>query len=174
MAGKSDIKLLIPEAKIKKRVSELAHEITYDYRGKIPIFVGVLNGAFVFMADLLREVKLEAEVDFLKLSSYGDRKISTGDVKLKNNLNCAIANRDILVVEDIVDSGVSASFIWELISSHKPTSLEFVALLYKEGLSLRNFKVKYIGFRIPDKFVVGYGLDYAQKYRNLKSIYYLK
>jgi hypoxanthine phosphoribosyltransferase len=173
VARKSDIKLLIPEAKIKRRVAELARRITEDYKGKIPIFIGVLNGAFVFMADLLREVKLETEVDFLKLSSYGDRKISTGNVRLLKDLNCTIANRDILVIEDIVDSGVSAKFIRQLISNHQPASLEFATLLYKKELAQLDFRIKYIGFPIPDKFVVGYGLDYAQKYRNLKSIYSL-
>ena len=158
---------------IKKRVAGLAKKISYDYKNKVPIFIGVLNGSFIFMSDLLREIKLETEVDFLKLSSYGDMKISTGNVRLLKDVDCNIAERDVIVVEDIIDSGLSANFIRELILNHNPDSLEFVTLLYKKEISKVGFSVKYVGFKIPNKFVVGYGLDYAQKYRNLKSIYVL-
>lgn len=168
------LEILIDSRKIKNRVKELAHQITNDYRNKSPIFIGVLNGSFIFFADLIREVKLETEVDFLKLSTYGDAKISSGNVKLLKDLNCTIANRDIIVVEDIIDSGISISYIRELILHHNPESLEFATLLLKKDINKLNFKVKYSGFTIKNEFVVGYGLDFAQSYRNLKSIYVLK
>jgi len=170
---KSKLKLYIDHRSIDKKVNELAARINKDYKGKVPIFIGVLNGSFIFLSDLLRKVDLDIEVDFLKLSSYGDNKISSGNIRLLKDLNCPIADRDIIVVEDIVDSGLSLSFIRDLISNHKPSSLEFVSFLYKKNIANLNFKIKYIGYKIPNKFVVGYGLDYAQKYRNLKSIYIL-
>jgi hypoxanthine phosphoribosyltransferase len=113
------------------------------------------------------------EIDFLKLSSYGDTKISSGSVTLLKDLNSSIEKRHVIVIEDIIDSGLSIEYIRSLILLRHPASLEFVTLLFKKGLSKLSFNVKYIGFRIPNKFVVGYGLDYAQKYRNLKSIYIL-
>jgi hypoxanthine phosphoribosyltransferase len=171
--GKDKLKLYIDNRSITKKVRDLAARISKDYKGKVPIFIGVLNGAFMFMSDLLRYVDLQVEVDFLKLSSYGDNKISSGNIRLLKDLDCPIANRDIIVVEDIVDSGLSLSFIRNLIANHKPNSLEFVSLLYKKNSVKIDFKIKYIGYKIPNKFVVGYGLDYAQKYRNLKSIYIL-
>lgn len=174
MYYKKTLKLYIDRLAINKRVSELADRISQDYKGKIPIFVGVLNGAFVFMSDLVRRVKLDVEIDFLKLSSYGENKISSGNVRLLKDLNCPIADRDIIVVEDIIDSGLSIKFIRNLIANHKPNSLEFATFLIKKGLSNLDFEIKYVGFKIPNKFVVGYGLDYAQKYRNLKSLYVLK
>ena len=170
------LKPYISKAKISKRVKKLASRISKDYRGKnsTPIFIGVLNGSFIFISDLVRELKIDIEIDFLKLSSYGDTKISSGDVKMLKELNCTIEGRDIIVVEDIVDSGLSLKYIRDLILTHDPASLEFAALLYKKGLSNLDFDVKYVGFKIPNKFVVGYGLDYAQKYRNLKEICILK
>jgi len=168
---KSKLKLYIDKRNIDRRVVELAERISRDYKGKVPIFVGVLNGAFIFLSDLIRKLDLDTEIDFLKLSSYGDTKISSGDVRLLKDLNCELANRDIIVVEDIIDSGLSIKFIHDLIANHKPSSLEFAALLYKKRPKNLDFKIKYVGFRITNKFVVGYGLDCAQKYRNLKSIY---
>lgn len=173
MREKRSLKLYIDRKTIDKRVKELADRISRDYENKIPIFIGVLNGAFIFMSDLIRNVRLDTEIDFLKLSSYGDSKISSGNVKMLKDLNCELANRDIIVVEDIIDSGLSIKFIHDLIANHKPSSLEFAALLYKRRSKDLDFKIKYVGFRIANKFVVGYGLDCAQKYRNLKSIYTL-
>lgn len=174
MAKKSKLKEYISRSAIDKRVTELAKRITKDYKGKTPIFIGVLNGSFIFISDLIRKVKLETEVDFLKLSSYGDRKISSGNVRLLKDLNCVITDRDIIVVEDIVDSGVSIKFMRDLILNHSPASLEFATLLYKKNMSKLDFNIKYIGFNIKNEFVVGYGLDFAQRYRNLKSIYILE
>lgn len=171
---KEKLKKFISKSQIAGRVKKLARKIDKDYKGKVPIFIGVLNGSFIFISDLVREVKLNTEIDFLKLSSYGDSKISSGNVKLLKDLNCSIEGRDIIVVEDIIDSGLSIKYIRDLILAHEPSSLEFASLLYKKDLSNLDFDIKYIGFKIPNKFVVGYGLDFAQKYRNLKEIFILK
>ena len=171
---KSNLKPFISSKDIDKRVKNIAKKINKDYAGKVPIFIGVLNGSFIFISDLVRQIKLDVEIDFLKLSSYGDSKISSGEVKLLKDLNCQIDNRDIIIVEDIVDSGLSIKYIRDLVLSHNPASLEFATLLMKKGLSNLDFKIKYVGFEIENKFVVGYGLDFAQKYRNLKEICILK
>lgn len=165
-----NLKPFISSEEIQKRLKELAGKISSDYQGRIPVFIGVLNGSFIFISDLVREVSLDVEIDFLKLSSYGDSKISSGEVKLLKDLNCQIEGRDIIIVEDIIDSGLSIKYIRDLVLSHNPNSLEFCALLIKKGLSNLSFEIKYTGFEIENKFVVGYGLDYAQKYRNLKEI----
>lgn len=158
---------------LKKRVKELGEEISQDYRGKVPIFIGVLNGAFIFMSDLLKNVDIECEIDFFKLSSYGDSKISSGNVKLLKELNCDVNDREIIIVEDIVDTGLSIKYIEELFSKHTPKSMKVVSLLVKPESLKYDVKIDYIGFRIPSQFVIGYGLDYQQKYRNLSSIYVL-
>jgi hypoxanthine phosphoribosyltransferase len=164
---------LIEENKLQERIRELGEEITRDYKGKIPVFIGVLNGAFLFMSDLVKNVDLDCEIDFFKLSSYGDAKISSGKVTLIKELNCEVNGRDIIIVEDIVDSGLSIKFIEEHIAQHNPSSMKVVSLLVKPKSLKYNVKIDYIGFDIPSEFVIGYGLDYAQKYRNLRSIYIL-
>lgn len=153
---------------------ELARRISAEYRGKIPVFIGVLNGSFVFFADLIREVTIECEVDFLKLSSYGDAKISSGAVRLLKDLNCQVEGRDIIIVEDIVDSGLSIEYIKRLILRHNPGSFRVVTLLLKPEAMKTNVSLEYVGFNIPKDFVIGYGLDYAQRERNLRAIYRLK
>ncbi len=179
--GKSD-KLVInndvfvpflTEEVIQKRVKELAEQISEDYKGKLPIFIGVLNGAFVFMADLIKNLSINCEIDFFKLSSYGDSKISSGNVRMLKELNCDVNERDIVIVEDIVDSGLSIKYIEQIFYKYTPTSMKVCSLLMKPDSLKYNVKIDYIGFKIPTKFVIGYGLDYAQKYRNLKSIYVL-
>lgn len=164
---------LLSDEQIQKRVKELGEEISRDYRGKVPIFIGVLNGAFIFMSDLLKNVDIECEIDFFKLSSYGDSKISSGNVKLLKELNCDVNDREIIIVEDIVDTGLSIKYIEELFSKHTPKSMKVISLLVKPESLKYDVKIDYIGFRIPSKFVIGYGLDYQQKYRNLSSIYVL-
>jgi len=159
---------------IKARVKEIAKEIRHEYKGKTPVFIGVLNGAFIFMSDLIREVNIDCEIDFYKLSSYGDQKISSGEVKSLKKLNADINGRDVIVIEDIIDYGLSIKYIKEDMMKRNPKSLKIGAMLFKKGISKLDFKIDYIGFRIPNKFVVGYGLDYAQKYRNLKEIFVLK
>ncbi|HQY21240.1 MAG TPA: hypoxanthine phosphoribosyltransferase [Ignavibacteria bacterium] len=170
----SELKSFISKDKIQKRVKQIAKQINKDYKGKKPIFIGILNGSFIFLSDIIRELKIDCEIDFLKLSSYGDEKITSGQVRMLKELNCDIKDKDIIVVEDIVDSGLSVIFIKKLIEKHKPASLKFASLLFKKNVSNLNFKIDYIGFEIDNKFVVGYGLDYAQKYRNLNAIYVLK
>jgi len=164
----------ISKKEIEKRIKKIAKKINKDYKGKKPIFIGILNGSFIFLSDLIREIEVDCEIDFLKLSSYGDEKISSGNVTLLKDLNCEIENQDIIVVEDIVDSGLSAIFIKKIIEEKKPASLKFISLLFKKNISKLDFKIDYVGFKISNKFVVGYGLDYAQKYRNLNAIYVLQ
>ncbi len=164
----------IEEKKLQERIKELGDEISRDYRGKIPIFIGVLNGAFLFLSDLVKNVTIDCEIDFFKLSSYGDAKISSGKVTLIKELNCDVNGRDIIIVEDIVDSGLSIKFIEEHIGQFTPASMRVVSLLVKPKSIKYNVKIDYIGFDIPSEFVIGYGLDYAQRYRNLRSIYILE
>ena len=166
--------VLLSEAQIQNRIKELGEKISSDYSGKIPVFIGVLNGAFIFMSDLLKNVSINCEVDFFKLSSYGDAKISSGKVKLLKELNCEVIGRDIIIVEDIVDSGLSIKYLEEIFEEHKPASMRVVSLLRKPKSLKYDVKIDYIGFDIPSKFVIGYGLDYEQMYRNLKAIYILE
>ncbi len=173
MKFKDNLKLFIDKKSINKRVEELADKINSDYKNKNPLFIGILNGSFIFLSDIIRKLKLDIEIDFLKVSSYGQNKISSGDVRILNELNSSIEGKDIVVVEDIIDSGCSIKYINSLILGSNPGSLEYLTLLYKKSCPNPGFDIKYTGFKIPDKFVVGYGLDYAQKYRNLKSIYIL-
>lgn len=169
-----NMKELISAERISKRIKAIARKIDRDYKGKQPIFIGVLNGSFILIADLVREVKVNCEIDFIKLSSYGDEKISSGEVKLLKELNCQIKGRDIILIEDIVDTGLSVSYLRKLILKEKPASLRFVTLLYKKDICKIDFEIDYIGFEIENEFVVGYGLDFAQKYRNLKAVYVLQ
>ena len=165
--------LYLSEEQIQRRVKEIAARINEDYRGKVPIFIGILNGSFIFFSDLVREISLDCEVDFLKLSSYGDAKISSGQVRLIKDLNCQVNGRDIIVVEDIIDSGLSIDFMKKLVMRENPASFAVVTLLLKKSVAKVSFPIDYVGFEIPPEFVIGYGLDYAQKVRNLKSIYRL-
>ena len=164
---------LINEETLQIRIKELAKQISQDYKNKVPIFIGVLNGAFIFMSDLIKYISIDCEIDFFKLSSYGDEKISSGEVKLLKELNCDVNGREIIIVEDIVDSGLSIKFIEKIFGEHSPSSMKVVSLLLKPDSLKYDVKIDYIGFKIPSKFVIGYGLDYAQKYRNLRSIYVL-
>lgn len=163
----------LSSVEIQKRIAELGKELSEEYKSKLPIFIGVLNGSFMFMADLLKNITINCEMDFFKLSSYGDTKISSGKVKLVKDLNADITDRHLIIVEDIVDSGLSIKYIEELIAEHKPASMKVATLLFKPESLKYEVKIDYIGFKIPSKFVIGYGLDYAQKYRNLPSIYAL-
>ncbi len=168
-SGKYEI--LISADEIKAKVQELGKKISEDYRGKCPILVGVLNGGFIFCADLFRCLEIDCEVDFIKISSYGDAMETSGKVKLKKNVDAHLQDRHVIVVEDIVDSGYSVQYLRKRIESCKPKSLKFVSLLVKEGNQQVPYKIDYVGFRIPNRFVVGYGLDLAQKFRNLPHIY---
>ncbi len=163
--------IYLTEEKILGRVKEIGEQLNRDYAGKDPVFVGVLNGSFIFFADLIRHVTVDCEVDFLKLSSYGAEKISSGKVSILKDLNAEVRDRHIVVVEDIVDSGLSVDFLRKLILKEQPASLKFVTLLMKPTVARIDFPIDYVGFEIPPEFVIGYGLDYAQKLRNLRSVY---
>jgi hypoxanthine phosphoribosyltransferase len=171
--GNDEFVPLFSEEQIQDRIKELAAQISSEYKSSVPVFIGVLNGSFLFMSDLIRYLAIDCEVDFFKLSSYGDAKISSGNVKLLKELNCEVNERDIIIVEDIVDTGLSLKYIEELFSEKSPNSMKVVSLLVKPESIKYDVKIDYIGFRIPDKFVIGYGLDFAQKYRNLRGIYVL-
>jgi hypoxanthine phosphoribosyltransferase len=164
---------MISEEQLQKRLAELGKQISDDYQGKLPIFIGVLTGSFLFMADLVKNVTVNCEIDFMKLSSYGEEKISSGKVKMLKELNADINDRHIIIVEDIVDTGLSISYIEKLLEPYTPASVKVCSLLLKPESLKYQVKIDYIGFEIPNKFVIGYGLDYAQKYRNLRSIYVL-
>ena len=165
---------LITEKELNTRIKEMGEQLSKDYAGKTPVFIGVLNGAFLFLADLIKNIYVDCEIDFFKLSSYGDEKISSGEVKLIKELNCDVNDRDIIIVEDIVDTGLSIRYIEELFSKYSPSSMKVVSLLLKRESLKYNVKIDYIGFEIPSRFVIGYGMDYSQKYRNLRSIYVLE
>jgi len=162
---------MLSERRIQARVRQLGRKISRDYRNSVPVLIGVLNGSFVFFADLVREITIDCEVDFLKLSSYGEAKISSGKVRMLKDLNCKIEGRDILVVEDIVDSGLTMEYIMELVLKENPRSFRIVTLLFKEEAVKAPIHLDYVGFTIPSDFVVGYGLDHAQRYRNLRAVY---
>ena len=163
------MKILISESEIKKRVKALGERITADYKGKKPIFIGILNGCYVFMADLLREVELDAEVDFVKIRSYeGDS--STGTIKFRKDISANIDGRDIIIVEDIIDSGFTINFLVKRLRNSGPKSVSVATILFKKEVAKLDFEVDYVGFEIPSEFVVGYGLDYDEKYRHLKDV----
>ena len=166
-------RVLISERQIQDRIEELAKEISEEYNGRVPIFVGVLNGAILFLADLIRELRIESEIDFIKISSYGDERISSGEITMIKDFSADLRGRDVVVVEDIVDSGLSVQYLRRKIQNMKPASLKFASLLVKRGVAKVDLTVDYIGFDIENKFVVGYGLDYKQQKRNLKAIYQL-
>ncbi len=164
-------RVLLTREQICARTQELGKLITDDYRDKNPIMIGVLNGGFIFMADLIRYVEIDLEVDFIKVSSYGDATISSGRVQILKDINADVHGRHILVVEDIVDTGLSVRFLERRISELKPASLRFVSLLLKKDKAKVDFSIDYVGFEIPNEFVVGYGLDHKQILRNLPAIY---
>ena len=169
-----EFEILINEKVLQQKVKELAQQISKDYKRKVPIFVGVLNGAILFMSDLIRELSVECEIDFIKISSYGDKRVSSGQITMIKDFSADLHGRDIIVVEDIVDSGLSVRYLKKRIESMKPTSVKFVSLLVKKDCAVVPLKIDYVGFEIENKFVIGYGLDLAQQKRNLNAIYQVK
>lgn len=164
---------VISEKQIKNKVKELADKISADYMKKEtpPILVGILRGAFVFLSDLLRELKIPAEVDFIAVSSYGASTRSSGVVRILKDLDEEIEKKHVIIIEDIVDTGLTLRYLLDTLSARNPASLEVCAFLKKVEKQEVNVSVKYVGFEIPDEFVVGYGLDYAERFRQLSSIY---
>ena len=175
-----DLKVLIPRQDISKRVAELGEEITKDFQGQSVILVGVLKGAAIFLSDLSRQVDLDATFDFIGVSSYGNRPSptqelksgwdSTGEVKLMKDVDQSIKDKNIILVEDILDSGLTLTYLKHQLMGRKPKSLKIAALLDKLSRRTQPIHVDYTGFEIPDEFVVGYGLDYAERFRNLPDI----
>ena len=169
----SDLPILLDAAKIQARIAELAAAISSDYQGRTPHLVGVLKGAWVFMADLVRRISIHCTVDFLSIQSYGFGTLSSGEVKITKDLDVSIEGRDVLVVEDILDTGRTYSYLREVLGAHDPASLKLATLLDKRSRRVLPVEADYVGFEIPDVFVVGYGLDFDQKYRNLGDVRYI-
>lgn len=166
--------VLITSEEIHDKINELSKQITEDYRGRDLLLVGVLKGAFVFMADLARGIQLPLEFDFMAVSSYGSATKSSGVVRILKDLDYEITDRHVLLVEDIIDSGLTISYLLRYLEARRPASLEICSLFWKRGEQAVPMEVKYPGFEIPPVFVVGYGLDYNEKYRNLPYIGVLK
>jgi hypoxanthine phosphoribosyltransferase len=169
-ATQAQLKVLISRDQIAKRVSELAEQITRDYHGETILFVGVLKGASIFLSDLARQEKLDATFDFISVSSYGSAKQTSGEVKLIKDVDQSLEGKNVIIVEDILDTGLTLSFLLKQFANHKPKSLKIAALLDKVSRRITDVRGNYVGFEIPDEFVVGYGLDYAERYRNLPDV----
>lgn len=170
----SSLEVLLTSSQIAARVRELGERISSDYQGRTPHLVGVLKGAWIFMADLIRNLSLEATVDFLGIQSYLSGVTSSGEVKITKDLDVSIAGRDVLVVEDILDTGQTYQYLEGVLSAHQPKSLKLVALLDKASRRVVPVEADYVGFQIPDVFVVGYGLDYNQLFRRLPEVRYIR
>lgn len=164
-------RVYLTEEKIQKRVQEIAEDLNQRFEGEAPIFVGVLNGAFYFVSDLMRYMKIPCEVDFLKLTSYGDTQTSTVQLTELKELDADIRGRHVILVEDIIDTGLSIKYLSEKLNRIGPASLTTIALLHKPEKTIYEMDVDYIGFEIPSCFMIGYGLDFAQKGRNYTQIY---
>jgi hypoxanthine phosphoribosyltransferase len=162
--------ILIEEEPLQARIAELGAEISSEYEGRDLLLVGVLKGAVFFMADLMRELSIPCEIDFMAISSYGAATDSSGVVRILKDLDTNIAGRDVLVVEDIIDSGLTLSYLMRSLKARKPASLEICALLTKPERREIDVPVKFVGFEIPNKFVIGYGLDFAERFRNLPYV----
>jgi len=166
--------ILLDSATIQKRVLELAEQITRDYKGKTPHLIGILKGASIFHADLVRYIDLGVTFDFMAVGSYGSAVKSSGEVRILKDLDESLEGKDVLVVEDIFDTGLTLHYLLNNLSSRGPRSLKVVSLLSKPSRREIEVQVDYVGFEIPDQFVIGYGLDYSQRYRNLPDIRILK
>ena len=162
--------VLIGRETLQRRISELGEEISADYAGRDLLLVGVLKGAVFFMADLMRGLTIPCEIDFMAISSYGDSTDSSGVVRILKDLDINIEGRDVLVVEDIIDSGLTLSYLMRNLEAREPASLEICALLTKPERREIEVPVRYVGFEIPNRFVIGYGLDFAERYRNLPYV----
>lgn len=171
--GKLRFMPFVRHEQILKRVKELASQIDHDYRDLDPILIGVLNGSFIFLSDLIREVTIPCEMDFIKISSYEKAMRSSGVVKIKKDFDCQVQGRHILIVEDIVDSGLSIRYLKQKFLAEKPLSLKFMTLFFKPDNVEVDFPIDYVGFSIANDFIIGYGLDHAQRWRNLKDVYVL-
>jgi hypoxanthine phosphoribosyltransferase len=180
MAAVSELKVLLTRQQIAQKVRQMGAQITRDFAGESVIFVGVLKGAAIFLADLAREVQLDATFDFIGVSSYGNRPSpnhelrhgwdSTGEVRLTKDVDHSLAGKNVILVEDILDTGLTLTFLKKILAAHQPRALKLAALLDKPSRRKQPIEADYLGFKIEDHFVVGYGLDYAERYRNLPDI----
>ncbi|WP_153733461.1 hypoxanthine phosphoribosyltransferase [Sporosarcina obsidiansis] len=166
--------VLITEEELQEKVRELGATLTEEYKEKFPLAIGVLKGALPFMSDLIKRIDTYIELDFMDVSSYGNATVSSGEVKIVKDLNTSVEGRDVLIIEDIIDSGKTLNYLVELFKYRKANSIKIVTLLDKPTGRKVDLKADYVGFHVPDAFVVGYGLDYAEKYRNLPYIGVLK
>lgn len=171
---KDVLRVLLTEEQLHTRVAELGAQISEDYQDSNLMLVSVLKGSVVFMADLMRQIHVPAEIDFMVVSSYGSGVKSSGVVKIVKDLDVPLTNKDLLIVEDILDSGMTLSYIKELLQGRSPRSIRIITLLDKPERRKVDLQADYVGFAVPDEFVIGYGLDYDEKYRNLPYIGILK
>ncbi|MDI9510219.1 MAG: hypoxanthine phosphoribosyltransferase [Clostridiales bacterium] len=170
MIDENNIKVLISEEEISKKINELALKISNDYAGRDIHLICILKGSVFFSCELAKKITIPVTMDFMSVSSYGDELVSSGRVKIVKDLDESIKDKDVIIIEDIIDSGRTLAYLMELLGTRSPKSLEICTLLDKPERRVTDVKVKYVGFEIPDEFVVGYGLDYKQKYRNLAYI----
>ncbi len=167
-------KILFNESQLDEKVKELGNQITNDYNNKDLIVIGILKGSNIFMSDLVREINLPLQIDFMDVSSYGNATESTGVVRIIKDLECAIDGKDILIVEDIIDSGLTLKYLKDMLLSRNPKSIKICTLLDKPTRRKEKVVIDYLGFEVPDEFIVGYGIDYAERYRNLPVVAVLK
>lgn len=169
--GRTHLKKLIRRSAIQKRVREVAREISKEFKGERVHLVGVLKGACIFLSDLVREIELDTSLDFIAVSSYGKGKESSGQVRVNKDLDSSIEGLNVILVEDILDTGLTLSYLRRILLQRKPRVLKIAALLDKPSRRIiKDIEADYVGFKIPNEFVVGYGLDYAERYRNLKDV----
>lgn len=166
-------KILFPSTELKKRVSELGNQITDDYKGREILLVSILRGGIIFLSDLIKEIDLPLSIDFMSISTYGINDESSGVVRITKDLEDSIEGKDLIIVEDIIDTGLTISYLLRNLKSRYPDSISICTLLNREVRRIVDIDIKYVGFSIGEKYIVGYGLDYKQKFRNLESIYEL-
>lgn len=166
--------ILFTQDELHEFVQKIGGKITEDYRGRQPFFIGVLKGSFMFMADLMRAVSLDCYMDFISVSSYGSKSVSSGEVQITKDLSCDIAGREVVIVEDILDSGTTLSYLADYLALRNPSSVKIVTLFDKPSRRKTHIEADYCGCEVPDEFIVGYGLDFAERYRNLPYIGILK
>lgn len=166
----SDLKVFISREKIAARVAEIGAQISRDFVGEPIVLIGVLKGAALFLSDLSRHITLDSSFDFISVSSYGNAKQNSGEVKLLKDVDQSMEGKNIIIVEDILDTGLTLSYLTKVFKAHRPKALKIAALLDKSARRVTPIQADYVGFEIPDEFVVGYGMDYAERYRNLPDI----
>ena len=166
-----EFRVYLTHEEIQQRINQIGNKLSKSFSDKRPIFIGVLNGSYIFLADLMRYVNIPCEVDFLKLSSYGDEKVSSGQVHDLKEIDANIKGRQVILVEDIIDTGLSMKYLLDKLRLFEPSSLTVVTMLHKAEATVHDVQIDYVAFKIPNLFVLGYGLDYAQEGRNLAQIY---